>query len=159
MKKIRLTQGKVSLVDDEDFKMLNKFKWYLVDQGKTYNAGRKAPAIKGKRGVIRMHHAILGFPSNGFVTDHADGDGLNNQRYNLSFVTHRQNTHNRKNQIKQKSSQYPGVQWKGGKNEWRTRIYIDGKIKEIGSFEKEIDAFNAYKLEVEALGDMVLENI
>jgi hypothetical protein len=39
MKKIRLTQGKITLVDDKDFDYLNQWKWYAQKSHNTYYVG------------------------------------------------------------------------------------------------------------------------
>ena len=36
MKKIKLTQGKYARVFTQDFKELNKFKWYALKRSRTY---------------------------------------------------------------------------------------------------------------------------
>jgi len=42
VKEIKLTQGKVALVDDEDFEYLNRFKWYAdTNRMHTSYAARK----------------------------------------------------------------------------------------------------------------------
>ena len=41
MKKIKLTQNKYALVDDNDFEELNKFKWHALKDENTFYAGRK----------------------------------------------------------------------------------------------------------------------
>lgn len=37
MKQIKLTQGKIALIDDEDFDYLNKFHWQAHRHGCGYN--------------------------------------------------------------------------------------------------------------------------
>ncbi len=99
MKKIKLTQGKVALVDNEDFEYLNQFKWYALNPFKDlWYAVRSAPREEGKtRGVIRMHKVII---NTNKLVDHIDGDGLNNQRGNLREATVTQNNVNRKKRSK-----------------------------------------------------------
>lgn len=66
MREIKLTQGKVALVDDDMFDELNQFKW-IADRGrKTFYARR----WNGERN-IKMHHILLP-PIFGYVTDHID---------------------------------------------------------------------------------------
>ena len=156
MKEIKLTQGKIALVDDEDFEKISSRKWTLMKSKKTSYGYRKSPRVKGqKRKTILMHHEILGCPPSGLMYDHKDGNGLNNQRENLRFVTNRQNSQNHRNVSE--TSKYPGVSWHKYAGKWRTSIRIGGKRKEIGHFKNELEAFRAYQMEVEAIGDEVLQ--
>ncbi len=150
MKKIKLTQNKVALVDDEDYEYLNQFKWCAHKDTKTYYAKRWV----NTNTMITMHHEIIGYPPVGFETDHKSGNGLNNQRYNLRNVTHRQNCQNKKNIIK--ASRYPGVSWHNQTKKWRARIWINVASKHLGLFFTEIEAFNAYRNAVHALGETVI---
>ena len=146
MKEIKLTQGKVALVDDDDFEYLNQWKWHARKDCNTYYARRTKNRIP-----LYMHHDIIGKPIKGIVTDHIDGNGLNNQRYNLRHITHRQNGQNRHGK---KTSQYVGVRL--FRNKWESQITINGKSKYLGLFIKEKDAHEAYKKALDHLGESLI---
>ena len=153
MREIQLTQGKVAQVDDEDFEELNQFKWCAGKYGKMHYAMRQSATLNGKRRIIRMHYAIVGkLPD--LEIDHIDGNGLNNQKSNLRFVTHRQNGQNNKNAIK--TSQYPGVCLDKRRNKWIAQIQINGANKFLGYFTSEINAFNTYRKAVNVIGEQVI---
>ncbi len=81
---------------------------------------------------------------NGFelVVNHIDFDKLNNHKDNLEIVTTRENS-NRKHL--KSSSKYVGVSWSKTNKKWISRIKINGKLKYLGYFTKEIEASNAYQ--------------
>lgn len=106
-KEIKLSQNKITLVDIDVYDELNQFKWCACESGNTFYAGRQTKYTNSKRTFIRMHHCILGFPSENEEVDHVDGNSLNNRIVNLRFVTKRQQCQNRKHL--NKSSKYPGV--------------------------------------------------
>jgi len=85
MKKIPLPEGRVTLVDDEDFKGLRKFLWYAVNNnGMGYYVERLVPEEPGKR--IKMHEQIIGKIPKSMVIIHNNGNGLDNRRLNLRVV-------------------------------------------------------------------------
>jgi len=101
MKIIKLTKEKFTLLDDEDFDEINKFKWQAT---KTGYATRNT---KGK--TIRIHRLVMNAPK-GMMVDHIDHNTLNNQKSNLRICTHTQNQQNQKNrQHGRGSSKYKGV--------------------------------------------------
>src|SRR5690349_13550488 len=112
MKIIPLTQGKVTLVDDADYEELSKFKWCAVKHNRNFYASRSQYLgyVNGKMKTksIFMHRLLLK-PDKGFVVDHLDGDGLNNQRYNIRSVTHRTNILAFRRKPVGASSKYRGV--------------------------------------------------
>ena len=61
MREISLTQGKVALVDDEDYEFLNQWKWRHDGNGnrKTGYAMRSLPRTLGKQTNISMHRFLL----------------------------------------------------------------------------------------------------
>lgn len=153
MREIKLTQGKTTLVDDEDFEWLNEWKWYCIKiknvRSNTYYAIRNSCEDKNnKRHTILMHRQILGLErGNKIETDHADRNGLNNQRYNLRIATSSQNKINRdvyKINAKSKySSIYKGVFCTINGN-FRANINVNGKYSLIDYFDNERDAAIAY---------------
>ena len=155
MKRIVLTQGQIALVDDEDFEKLNKYKWYAIKGRETFYAQRMSPTINGRRHIIKMHHEIIGKPLKGFVTDHRNGRGLDDQRHNLRHVTRRQNSQNRKNGHKE-SSKFPGVSWSKRKKVWQAKIYVNGRQKHLGHFVDEYEAFKIYRQAVNAIGEEII---
>lgn len=155
MKLIHLTQGKTAMVSDEDFDRLNAFKWFSHKMPNTSYAERWLPGyVNGVRVACRMHHAVIGNPSSGMEVDHIDGNGLNNCRENLRFVTRRQNMQNNVNAST--TSKLPGVSWDKKRRRWKAYIKINGTHKDIGRFMTETDAFSAYKTAVESLGEKVI---
>lgn len=154
MKEIKLTQGKVAWVDDDMFEELNKFNWFAHKSYNVFYAERHLPTENGKRPMLKMHHAIIGFPPDGKVTDHEDGHGLHNERHNLRHVTNRQNCQNKKHMAK--SSKYPGVDWAKSRCKWRSRIRTAKGRKHLGYFSSEHEAFQAYQTAVESIGEKVI---
>lgn len=97
---IQLTQGKVALVDDEDYEWLSKYKWQAHRRPRStipdrFEAVRNAPDSTGKIKTVRMHRLILDAPS-GVEVDHINHNPLDNRRTNLRLCTRSQNMQNRK---------------------------------------------------------------
>ena len=140
MKQIPLTQGLFSIVDDEDFDELNKFKWYAHRYNKIYYACRTAKD-GGKQFTVLMHRFINKTCDN-FITDHINGDGLDNRKENLRAVTSLQNNINRKMRHDNKSG-HRGVTWQTSAKKWKVDIRINNKTHYVGLFfciKKAIDA-------------------
>jgi len=142
MKEIQLTKGMVALVDDEDFERVNKFKWYTFQSHKVNYAVRDIHIGKIKY-RIRMHNLIMNYSPDDILVDHKDGDGLNNQKYNLRFCTHSQNNMNKRPQIGG-SSKYKGVHFDRSRNKWTAQIWRNNVYFYIGRFKTEIEAAKAY---------------
>ena len=138
MKEIQLTQGKVALVDDEDFEYLNQRKWCARKHRNTFYA-TTSEWINKKSQNISMHRLILDGCRK--QIDHADSNGLNNQKYNLRRCTSQENNRNRKPYLG-KSSIYKGVSF--SKNIYRAQISINRKPILLGRFSLEIEAAKAY---------------
>jgi|6_EtaG_2_1085325.scaffolds.fasta_scaffold08028_3 hypothetical protein len=144
MKKIKLSQGKYALVDDEDFEYLNNYKWSALKDNKTYYAVSSLiidPVTKKKK-AIKMHRVIMKTPK-GMDTDHINGDGLDNRRENLRVCTHAENSRNR-GINKNNTSGYKGVYWKKDRKKWAAQIRNNGKVVGLGGFDRKEQAYAAY---------------
>jgi len=137
---IPLTQGKIALIDDDDYEEISKYKWFANKRGKTYYAIRNSTYENGKRYLIYMHSIIAGTPK-GMETDHMNGNGLDNRKENLRIVTKRTNQQNRH---QEKSSRYSGVYWDNQKMIWRAGIQFNGKHYSLGRWDDEKDAYEVY---------------
>ncbi len=153
MQQIKLTQGKFTLVDDEDFEWLNQFRWHYHTNG-----AERIVTINKKRFHVFMHNVILKTPK-GFFGDHEDLNNLNNQRYNLRVATRQQNGVNRKRQPQNKSG-YKGVAWNKLHEKWHAYIYNMGKQIHLGYFLTKKEAAKAYDQESKKLfGEFSRPNI
>ena len=142
MKEIQLSQGKVALVDDEDFEMLNRYKWSAMRGANTYYAYTHIILESGKRTSIAMHRVIMQTPV-GYETDHRDRNGLNNQRFNLRICTHSQNQGNRK-LTKGSLSGYKGIGWHKRDKKWWSKIVFERRAIYLGYFDSKEEAAKAY---------------
>ena len=155
MRKIKLTQGKHALVDDENFDWLNQWKWYF---NKGYAVRKQHFCKDGKcRGKgcrnIMMHRIILGDPKGILVkvqTDHINGGTLDNRRKNLRIVTHAQNMLNRKLHKNNKSG-YRGICWDKNTESWRVYSQINKKWRHWGYFKNKVDAVAFHERNVSCL--------
>lgn len=141
-KEIQLTQGKVALVDDEDFDYLNQWKWYANNLKGKFYAVRSESINKKYTGCLLMHRVIMN-PTKGLVVDHINGDTLNNQKNNLRNCTHADNIKNQKLSISNKTG-FRGVSWHKNNKVYESRIRSNNISYYIGSFNNPIDAAKAY---------------
>lgn len=137
MRMITLTQGRVTLVDDEDFERLSKHRWY-------YSTGYARRCIRedGKKKTIRMHREIMN-PAKGLDIDHVDHDGLNNCKFNMREVTRAQNTRNKQCRGTGTSS-YKGVYFLKRTQKFVAQIELNYKNMHLGYFADERLAAQAY---------------
>ncbi len=142
MKKIHLSKNYYAIVDDEDFDILNKYKWHLHKR-KTVNYARTTITIKFKKYLkIQMHRLILNAPDY-LQVDHINHDGLDNRKLNLRLCTPSENSRNQRGKNGY-TNKYKGVYWIPKINKWYSIISNNGKQVFLGAFEKEFDAAKAY---------------
>ncbi len=143
MKQIKLTRDKYALVDDENFKYLNQFKWHCVPGRYTWYAARGVGPFK-KQKKIYMQYAVINIPI-GMIVDHVNKNGLDNQKENLRICTRSQNSHNYKIP-RNNTSGFKGVFFDKQWNKWRAAIRINYKRFYLGSFENKIEAARSYDM-------------
>jgi hypothetical protein len=90
MKLILLSQGFITVVDDQDYDYLIKWNWYVLKTAYGRNFYAIAYDKNAKNRIVYMHRIIMK-PESKLVVDHIDGDGLNNLRSNLRICTQREN--------------------------------------------------------------------
>jgi hypothetical protein len=77
------------------------------------------------------------------MTDHRDGNGLNNQRHNLRICTAKENGRNQRiNSVN--TSGYKGVSWKKDQHKWLSQIIVDNRAYNLGTFVCPLRAAKAY---------------
>lgn len=136
MKRVKLSQGKFALVDDEDFARVSQYKWSWCGR---YPA-RSAIGEDGKRRLQLLHLFIMGFP--GSKVDHRSGNTLDNRRQNLRLSTVGQNACNSKKRTDNKSGE-KGVHWAKREGKWLAFITNDGKRFHLGYFNDFTKAVSA----------------
>lgn len=140
-KEIPLTQGKIALVDVEDYEWLMQWRWCANknNSGLFYAISYR----KNENKLTKMHRVIINTPK-GMDTDHANGDGLDNRRCNLRICTKSQNSINKKIQSNNTSG-YRGVyRVKSRKKCWRVGVEINNKRKTLGYFNTKEEAALVY---------------
>ena len=145
MKEIQLTQGKVAIVDDEDFERISQYKWYATCEKRRKKQvfyAQRMSSINGKRISIKLHRFIMNNPAD-FQIDHKNGNGLDNRKSNLRLATAYQN-HQNIIYLKPSASGFRGVYpIKNGKR-FEAKISAYGKNYFLGCFNAPEEAARAY---------------
>lgn len=128
-------------VDDEDFELVSKHKWYK------YPSCRYVKAyINGK--AVSIHRLVMGASTSQSI-DHINGNSLDNRKCNLRFCSQAENMKNRKPNRNGRSPYKGVVVLKNGR--FRAKIDSDGKRVGLGVYSCERDAVIAYNAAAKVL--------
>ena len=140
-----------TMVDDADYGEINKWHWMVSKVSNNFYAIRWMPGGgRNNQTLILMHREILKSPPK-TLTDHRDGNGLNNQRSNLRICTSLENRRNSRKILSRKSrkttSRFIGVVAVKARKKtlkYIARISICGVKMNLGTFRDELRAALAY---------------
>ena len=123
-------KGLALLVDDDDYELMAQYKWYAKEDrnGDIY-----------AQVWLAAHHVLVPWA----LTDHVNGNKLDNTRTNLREATSRQNSWNRKLRSDSKTG-YKGVVWVRSRQQFRARIQTEDKRICTGYYATAIEAARAY---------------
>jgi hypothetical protein len=150
MKKLKLTQGKYALVDNENYEFLSQWKWayHKSKADKTGYAIRSGYDPKtGKRSRIAMHRVLLK-AKKGQICDHINGNGVDNRISNLRICNKFESSWNKKTFSTKRLNAIKGVtivkNHRGIPAYWIARITYKKKRIYLGTFETKELAEKAY---------------
>jgi hypothetical protein len=130
VREIKLPNGKVALVSEEDWRRVGQINW--SDNGFGYVRGRWRKDLGGTGEIVFLHRFIMA-PEPGMVVDHIDGNPLNNCRENLQITT------NARNVMRSRTGGVTFIKGRRGKP-WRARLRVDGTMVSLGVFPTKEDA-------------------
>src|SRR3990167_11300749 len=93
MKKIPLTKGKITIVDDDDDEVLNKHKWLFLHRSAARAEHFRNESGERKQRWFHMHRVVANCPDS-MEVDHINKNPLDNRKANLRICTHQQNSFN-----------------------------------------------------------------
>jgi len=153
MKELKLTQGYIALVDDDDYPVLSLMAWHpLHDRchGIIYARHTENYKYGGKRKVrtVLLHRFILGLKKGDpREADFINRNTLDCQKANLRFTDDLGQTQNRGKMVragKKLTSPYKGVSWNKRLRKFVAVIDANGKRMHLGCFVDELEAARAY---------------
>lgn len=129
-------------IDEIDSDLVS-FKWGFLN-----GYAVRSISVNGKGTRLFMHRVILERSLErslleGEVSDHINGNPLDNRRVNLRLATKAQNAMNRGINANSKSG-YKGVSHHKSSGRWNAMIGINGKQKSLGYFNTPEEAAQAY---------------
>ena len=167
MKRIKLTQGKYAIVDNEDYHYLSRFKWtYGVRTGQNglsdIEGAVRVLVTRLKRNIISIEDMIIKRPIGGhYEIIFLNGNRLDFRKENMVAISDRSNSHQGRKIVMYKGrppqSKYKGVNWnvkyynglgvRSKKFPWRAGIQKGKNKPDIG---KRIQLTKSFKTEKEA---------
>lgn len=130
MKKIQLTKGVFTKVDDDDYVWAKEVKWYASGRSPNFYAVNNNLRSNGLNRIL--HREIMRCPKN-MVVDHINGDTLDNRKNNLRICLHKENCKNQKIR-KNNTSGIKGVYFSTEKRKWYSKIMLEYKTIHLGYF-------------------------
>ena len=118
---IPISGGREVKVDADLFEELSAHRWFGVKKGNHFYAARQIKVDGKWRGKIWMHRVIAATPE-GFVTDHINGDTLDNRSANLRFCSIAENVRNSKSTKNKFGYKGVSVSMSG---RWKSEITVD----------------------------------
>lgn len=141
---IPLTQGKVAVIDFDDFELVGRQQWYTQvtrkGRGPFYARRNTVNLESGARSFVLMHTVIIG----SLWVDHRNGNGLDNRRINLRTATNSQNQRSVKRKSRNQRNRFRGVAWHSASNKWLAKCTVNYSQKHIGLFDSEEEAARAW---------------
>lgn len=154
MQKIKLKNGKYTLVDKENFEFLNQFKWDQNEKGYVVRSYSSKTNIRTRR-LSRM---VMNIDNTKIIVDHINHDLLDNRKQNLRLVDEFQSMYNIRSH-KNSTSKYKGVSYIKRDGSWKAKIKCK-EITLIKYFKNEIEAANQYNIWADQLhGKYAYKNI
>jgi hypothetical protein len=144
LREIPLTRGQVALIDDGDYELVSRLKWYAhwSSHTKTFYA-RTTVLVDGKWKGLLLHRMLLGLTDSSIHADHENLDTLDNRRSNIRVATRQQNSANRRAMATSKHG-FKGVRWRKDRKRWIAVINSGKKQYRLGSFATAEEAHAAY---------------
>jgi hypothetical protein len=139
--RLPLTQGRVALVDAEDYPVLRRHSWQWLPNDRTGYAVRSWQTDDGRRVTIYLLRFLLKARP-GELVDHANGDGLDNQRSNLRLSNPSQNGANRP--APPRPIPYRGVYRDRRRRNYFAAITVEGRTYRLGTYPTMEAAARAY---------------
>ena len=140
-REIPLTQGKVAIVDADDYEWLTQWKWSF-NKGYAKRGGR----INYKQYHVLMHRLIAQTPA-GVDTDHINRNKLDNRRCNLRACSRTLNCLNRDKQSNNTVG-FKGVTFHKSNRKFQAQIGSGrkgySKKRHLGYFKTPQEAYQAY---------------
>lgn len=137
-------KGLSTIVDPEDVPLVSQHRWAgfspsgardrKIVYAKGYVPGPKYPFL---------HRFLLGVTDSKIIVDHINHNGLDNRRCNLRIGSQRDNMLNRRPN-RQATSRFKGVSSCKRTGRWLAFIGVNGKTKNLGTYQAEIEAAMAY---------------
>ncbi len=151
MKYMPSTKGQTIKVCDCHYDKVKHWKWsaFKSKTSDTYCAVRRERR-DGKQITYLMHRFIMDCPP-GMLTDHEDGDGMNNDCSNLRNCTRSQNNSNQHRAKKGSISGHKGIYWHKGAKKWCAEVNVNKKKYYLGLFKNKLDAVEAYNAKAKEL--------
>jgi hypothetical protein len=140
--------GLYALVDDDTYTWAQHSRWLRKRGPKraTQYAYRRTRGPDGKVREEFLHRLVLGLaPSDPRQVDHADLNGLDNQRRNLRAATPSENFANR-NPRKDTKTGFKGVSRHRASGKWQVKIAFNRTCYPLGLYESPQEAAEAYNV-------------